>query len=241
LPDGSSCDIWWFAAAEPRGRVLVCHGYFADRAQVWDVAAGLSARGFESLVMELRGHGERPGPCTLGVREADDADAILRWAWAQDGPSRLPTAVLGFSMGAAVVMRLAERLPGILAVVADSAYPRLFPVVCTVIRQRYHLPPVPFAWISWWAAQLALRTRLAPLDPLAIAGRLPQPLLAIQGGADQRVGALEQEALFTRWAGPKERWVEPDAGHVAIVARDPSAYCDRVAAFLDRTLAGGRG
>ena len=73
--------------------------------------------------------------------------------------------------------------------------------------------------------------RLAALVP-----RLRQPLFAIQGGEDRRVVPLLGREFYRRWAGPKERWVEPRVAHVGMFARHPEAYCRRVADFFDRTL-----
>ena len=104
------------------------------------------------------------------------------------------------------------------------------------ITQSYHLPEIPWAWLTWWVLQGALRTRLAGWDPRALAPQLRQPLLAIQGGADIRIDLRESEELFERWAGPKERWFEPGVPHVGMWARDRDAYCDRVASFFDRAF-----
>lgn len=234
--DGVSFEVWLLETSSPRARLLLCHGYHANRYQVLDLAGRLRERGYDVVLFELRGHGARPGPCTLGVRETEDAVTALRWARGRDRGVPLPVGVLGFSMGASVVCQVAARDPGVRAVVVDSAYSRLFPVLQRSIRQRYHLPAVPWAWLTWWGVQLALRTRLASRDPAALVPRLRQPLFAIQGGEDRRVVPLLGREFYRRWAGPKERWFEPRVAHVGMFARHPEAYCGRVADFFDRTL-----
>lgn len=233
--DGRRVDAWRLEAAAPRGRVLVCHGFFANRDQVIGVADGLRQRGYETVLFELRGHGSRPGPCTLGLRESEDAERVVQWAAERDARP-LPLGAVGFSMGASVVCQLASRMPALQAVVADCLYSRLFPVLARSIRQQYHLPSVPFAWLTWWSLELALGRRIGRADPAILAPTLRQPLLAIQCGEDRRVPMAYSEEYARRWAGPVERWVEPSAGHVGLFARDPQAYCDRLATFFDRTL-----
>ena len=235
-PDGVPFDVWVLEHPSPCARLLLCHGYFADRGQVTDLARCLRERGYEIILFELRGHGNHPGPYTLGIREAEDAVAILGWASGRDRAAPLPVGVLGFSMGAAVVCQAATRCKEVRAVVTDSLYPQFFPVLRQAIRERYHLPAVPWVWVTWWCAQVALRGRLAPRDPVRLAQHLQQPLLAIQGGEDHRVSPLLGRAFYEGWVGPKELWFEPDVGHVQMFARYPQDYCNRVAAFFDRTL-----
>ncbi len=237
LPDGSSVRVWVLDPSRPRGRILVCHGYYASYLQVLGIADGLRRRGFQVLAMELRGHGERPGPCTLGVREALDGETIVRWAGSREGSRTLPTGLLGVSMGAAAMCQVAARVPEVRAVVVDSIYSRLFPVLRDAIRQQYHLPELPWAWVTWWSLELTLRKRLSAVDPIALAPRLRQPLLAIQGGEDRRVSPEMGRQFYERWAGPKEWWFEPGVAHVGMFTKHPEVYCDRVATFFDRTLA----
>lgn len=234
--DGASFDVWLLETPNPRGRVLLCHGYYASRSQTLDIADGLCRRGFEALLMELRGHGDRPGPCTLGVREAGDALTALAWARSRPGAAVVPCGVLGLSMGAAVVCQAADRDAGISAVVADSPYARFFPVLRQSIRERHPWAGPFWARLTWWAVQAALRRRLARLDPAELARRLRQPLLAIQGGEDRRVAPALGQEFFDAWAGPKEQWFEPAIAHVGMFARQPEEYHRRVAEFFTRTL-----
>ncbi|MDP3721899.1 MAG: alpha/beta fold hydrolase [Candidatus Omnitrophota bacterium] len=234
--DGASFAVYRLIPERPRARLLLCHGYSANHTQLLDLAQRLRARGYDTLLFDMRGHGDRPGPCTVGVKETEDALLMLRWARQHDGPQPLPVGLLGLSMGAAVACQVALRNAEVRAVVVDSIYSRFFPVLRRAIARRYHLPAVPFAWITWWMLQGVLGRRLAPRDPVALAPRLHQPLLLIQGGADQRVPPPLGGDVYARWAGPKERWFEPAVVHVGMSAVNPDAYGKRVADFFDRTL-----
>ena len=217
--------------------MLLLHGYFANRYQVLGVAEGLRQRGYEALLLELRGHGERPGPCTLGLREAEDVGVVLEWADGAEQSARLPLAFLGFSMGAAIGCRVAARYPQVRALVADSLYARFRPILARYIRRHYRLPAVPFAWVTWQLLHAALRMPAGSLDPGGLAPSIHRPLLAIYGEADQHIAAPLWREVVERWGGLVECWVEPGVAHVDLYARAPDRYCDRVAAFLARTLA----
>ena len=234
--DGDPLEIWVLEPAAPRGRLLLCHGYYANRYQMLSLAHGLREQGYETVLFEMRGHGTRPGPCTLGIKERADAEAILRWAQSRDGSHPLPLGAVGFSMGGAVICQLASRAPEVRALVVDSIYSRLFPVLTRAIREQYHLPAIPWAYLTWWTVQLLLGRRLAALDPVTLAPRLRRPLFAIQGGEERRVAPRLSDELFRQWAGPKEQWVGPQVAHVGMFAHAPDEYCRRVAAFFDRTL-----
>lgn len=235
-PDGASFDLWVFAAEPPRGVVVACHGYHASRLQLVELADRLRQRGYTVILFDLRGHETRPGRCTFGVEDVHDLEAIRHWIRRQPALAPLPIGLLGFSLGAAVICQAALRLPDIRAVVLDSTYAHLFPILAQTIRRDYRLPAVPWAWITWLGVQLALGHRLAARDPLVLAAQCPQPALIIHGAQDESVPTQDAHALFARWRGPKDLWIEPQARHVGAFAVDPTAYTHRVAEFFDRWL-----
>ena len=234
--DGAAFDVWLLDTPSPRARILICHGYYANRYQVLDIAQGLREHGYETVLFELRGHGSRPGPCTFGVKETEDAVAVLHWASRRDGAHPVPLGAFGLSMGAAVACQVAFRYPAIRAVVVDSIYSRLFPMLRKALWRRYHVPAFPWAWLTWWSVQLALRRRLSPLDPAVLAPKLHQPLFTIQGGEDRRVTPMLGREFYRQWAGPKERWFEPKIAHVGMFAKHRQEYCERVATFFNRVF-----
>lgn len=231
---GKPFSFWRFPAQSPKLRALICHGFFANRYQVQGVASRLAKANIEVLVMELRGHGKRRGPCTFGLRETEDALLILECSANQSG--KLPVALIGFSMGGVVMCGVAGKYPGVGAVVADSLYSEFFPILVRGFWQERHIPKFPFCYLTWMGLQVALGCRLSRLDPLSTASQRMQPLLLIEGSEDRRVPRRFADSWFEQWAGPKERWCDPQAGHVGVFARQPVEYMDRVIGFFGRTF-----
>ncbi|MBI3087672.1 MAG: alpha/beta fold hydrolase [Candidatus Omnitrophica bacterium] len=234
--DGASFDLWVFEAEPPRGVVVACHGYHASRLQLVELADRLRRRGYTVILFDLRGHETRPGRCSFGVEDVQDLEAIRQWIRRQPALAPQPLGLLGFSLGGAVACQAALRMPDLHGVVLDSTYARLFPILAKAIRRDYRLPAVPWAWITWLGVQLALGRRLAARDPLVLAAQCPQPALIIHGAQDAAVPIQDAQAIFARWRGPKDLWIEPQAKHVGAFAADPTAYTQRVAEFLDRWL-----
>ena len=228
--------MWLLHAQQPRGMIIACHGYYATRFQLMPLAEHLRAGGYSVAVFDFPAHGTREGRCTFGREEVADIGAILEHIRREPRTASLPVGLLGWSFGGVVACQAAQQIAGIRALVLDSAYARLFPILAHAIRRDYHLPSVPFAWISWLSLQVALRDRLRLRDPSVVAARLPHPVLLIHGEADRSVPVEHARIVYERWRGPKERWLEPEVGHVGMYAADPARYCRRVIAFFDQWL-----
>lgn len=231
---GKPFSFWRFPAHLPKLRVLICHGFFANRFQVQGVASRLAKENIEVLVMELRGHGKRRGPCTFGLRETEDALKILEYSEGQSG--KLSVALVGFSMGGVVMCGVAGKYPGVRAVVADSLYSEFFPILVRGFWQERRIPKFPFCYLTWMGLQAALGCRLSRLDPLRSASQSTQSLLLIEGAEDRRVPRHFADSWFEQWAGPKERWREAGAGHVGIFASQPDVYIGRILSFFGRII-----
>lgn len=106
---------WEVRAAGPGGErpLLLLHG-FTGRGTAWGAFPALARRrGLRTITVDLPGHG-RSGtaddPVRMAVeRTADDLAAILARAGA------VPAAVLGYSLGARIALRLAIAHPGTVA------------------------------------------------------------------------------------------------------------------------------
>ena len=229
-------EMWVLEAPHPRGIIVACHGYRGSRFQLLGIAEALRQRGYTVMVWDFPGHGTRRGSCTFGIHETRDVEAIVNWRNRQPELASLPLGVFGLSMGGAIACQAAARNPAIGGLVLDSTYARLYPILARAIDDRYHLPRVPWAWLTWASVQLALGRRLSTLDPAILAHRLTQPLLLIHGQRDSTVPLDHARMILDGWHGPTESWIDPRAAHVGAYALDPRGYGNRLAAFFDRWL-----
>ncbi|AGA30480.1 alpha/beta hydrolase [Singulisphaera acidiphila] len=107
-PDGLSLRGWHWTRPNPRGVLVIAHGFGEHGGCYRHVAEALGpALELEILSPDLRGHGRSPGPRGVVKRYEDlisDLHAAVDWA-RQVQPS-LPTYVLGHSNGGQLALRL---------------------------------------------------------------------------------------------------------------------------------------
>ena len=118
----------------PRGIALIAHphplfGGTLDNKVVQTLARALLERGYLALRPNFRGVGASEGVYDEGRGEVDDLAAVLAWARREFGD--LPLALAGFSFGAAMQARLAQRV-----------MPRRMLLVGVAV-DNFEVPPVP--------------------------------------------------------------------------------------------------
>jgi pimeloyl-ACP methyl ester carboxylesterase len=222
--------------------VVLAHGFSGSTSvpALRRVAERLSAYA-TVLLYDARGHGRSTGRTTLGDREVLDVDAAVGHARAA-GARRVAT--VGFSMGAAAVVRhaaqvagygLAHRPDAVVAVSGTSDWSTRDTALAPL--RRLHLLVETRA--GRLVTRLVLRTRVdprgwqvRPLAPLDCAGQVGVPLLVVHGEQDGYLGTEHARALAER-AGA-ELWVEP-FGHAEVAI--PPELVDRVGARLREVLA----
>ena len=200
--------------------IVVAHGFGGahDQERVERIAQLLNE---ESSVVAVtqRGHGDSGGMTTLGHREPMDVEAAVAWA-REAGYDRVVT--VGFSMGAAVVLRHAALLgPGSSDAVVAVSGPAYW----------FYRGTTPMRWlhrgISTPAGRAYIRTALGtrvdpepwpdppPMPPTEAAARVREhgiDLLIVHGDADGFFPLDHPRALHE--AGPgSELWIEPGFGH----------------------------
>jgi dipeptidyl aminopeptidase/acylaminoacyl peptidase len=221
-----------------RPAILICHGLGASKADFAGLASHLIGAGFHVLLFDFRAHGNSDGFRTsFGHLEQADLQGALRFlkAKAEVDPERI--GVYGFSMGASVAILTAAKDTSIRAVVSDSAFTSLEDQINRVVTALYHLPRIPFYYLSHWIYDLYFWTCLEKVSPInAIAKLSPRPVLLIAGQNDDRMTTKDVQNLFEAASQPKELWVISDAGHGATLAMAGQTYPERVVSFFKRVL-----
>jgi alpha-beta hydrolase superfamily lysophospholipase len=209
-------------AGIPKVATVLVHGLFAHRRipSLIELAESLTRFG-PVWTMDLRGHGTSGGVCTLGEDEALDVAAVTALV---QGQTTLPVVTIGFSMGAAAVVRSAA-----LVVPADA-------VVSVSGPGPWRAKRGPGAWktsLTWRVPGARTLTRslsgvrlngamppgASPLE--AIGGIAPAPVLVVHGTRDPFFPPAEGRALYAAAGDPKGLWIIEGGGHAEGLFCDP--------------------
>jgi pimeloyl-ACP methyl ester carboxylesterase len=131
----------WFIPGERAESLVMVHGLGSNRGELLSLGADLHARGYNLLLLDLRAHGDSDGGLsTLGVKEVEDVRTAIDFLVRQPevDPDRI--SIYGASLGGAVALQAAERLPQLNSVVVDSTFASARWVVDHQLQQLLNLP-----------------------------------------------------------------------------------------------------
>jgi fermentation-respiration switch protein FrsA (DUF1100 family) len=216
--DGLELAAWYLPASGGTAAVL-CNGNAGNRADRLPLSAGLQRRGVGVLSIDYRGYGGNPGAAEESGLIAD-AFAAAEYLASRPGISRL--VYFGESLGAAVLIGLAERRPPA-ALVLRSPFTSLLDVA------RAHLPLVPKGVIDdrW--------------DSIGRVASIDVPMLVLAGTADTVVPYTQSVRLFEAAPGPKRLITFEGADHNDPELTFGARLLDETARFLADVLGAGAG
>jgi pimeloyl-ACP methyl ester carboxylesterase len=234
--DGVPIDVAHLPGGEDLA-IIVAHGFTLSwqRPSVWRAISRLRRFG-GVLSFDFRGHGRSGGASTLGDKETSDLAVVVAYA-RELGYRRV--ALVGFSMGASVVLRFAGLSGGADAVVSVSG-PGWWYYRGTKPMRRVH-----FAIehrLGRYVTRRLLNTRIqsgrwdpVPVPPAEAAALIsPVPLLVVHGDQDGYFPVEHAQQLYAAAREPKDLWVIPGFGH-AEAAASP-ALLDRIGRWAQQAV-----
>lgn len=206
IPSADSSS-WWLLYLHGNAGNMAKQGYVEHYAQ-------LHRLGLNILTVDYRGFGESPGrPTEQGLY--DDAHAAyeyLRWA-RHVSSDRI--VVYGYSLGSAVAVDLAGRVPSAGLILEGS-----FPSIVDVGADHY-----PFIPVRWMTA-----SRFASAEKI---GSVAAPKLFIHARDDQTIPIRFGRQLFETAPGPKT-FLEVGGGHESAHDVDAPVFYGGIQRFLTK-------
>ena len=236
--DGLKLHGFWIPAENPRGTILLAHGYRSTFLVDFGLAfAFYHALGMNILVPNQRSHGESEGRfITFGVKESEDFACWIDYHNKTYGNYQL--ILSGMSMGATTVLFLADReLPqNVKCIIADCGFTSPKAILDKVYRSVVHIPSGPSLWAADLFARLFAGFRLAQKDTRVVLKNAKLPVLMIHGMADDFVPSFMTQQGYDVCCADKEILLVEDAGHGTSFLVDKESYTKRVIAFLEKHL-----
>lgn len=236
--DGLHLHGLWIPAREPKGTMLLVHGYRSTMLVDFGPAIDYyHNRGMNLLIPEQRCHGKSQGRyITFGVKESRDMLCWLEYHNRHLG--QLPVILSGLSMGATTVLFLADKdLPdNVRGIIADCGFTSPKEILSSVFTRVTHLPAAPSIWVTDFLARLIAGFSLAEQDTRKILTKNRLPIIMVHGKDDDFVPCEMTEAGYAACTGPKQLLLVEGAGHGVsfLVARDK--YSAMITEFLDQNV-----
>jgi pimeloyl-ACP methyl ester carboxylesterase len=235
--DGVAIAGSYWPGTRPDGpAVLLLHGINNTRRLFYSKAHWLNGLGYGVLAIDLRGHGESGAvERTFGWREAEDAEAALRWLRLRY-PHR-KVGVIGVSLGGAAALLGRDGPLRADAMVLHAVYPDIRTAIANRMA-RFVGRPVALIGEPLLSEQARLRYGVAPerIAPIEGLRRYAGPVLIIGGAADANTTPADSRAMYAAAPGPKALWMVGGADHVAASNLWSDEYRVRVGALFARTL-----
>jgi fermentation-respiration switch protein FrsA (DUF1100 family) len=215
--DGLSQFAWAMPGAGPSAPwVLYLHGNATSVASQVNIAHYrlLRGAGLNVLAPEYRGSGGLSGSPTEATLQAD-ARAAYDYLRNIRGVPPHAIVIYGWSLGAAVAVDMASRLPPA-AIILEGAPASLIDLT----RRRYPFFPL----------RLFMRS---PFDSIRKIGQIPAPVLFLHGTGDEVIPVAEGRRLYEAARGAK-MFVEVEGGHLSAIDRSAPALDGAIRSFLAR-------
>ncbi len=211
LQSNKRISCWIINARNPRGTVILFHGFGGEKSSLLGKAAIFRDSGFNTLLVDFMGSGASEGnQTTVGFAEAEEVKTAFDFVRSK-GEKHL--VLFGTSMGAVAIMR-AEAIFDVRpeANIIECPYGTLLKTVNARFRNM-GLPAFPMArmLVFWGGLQNGFNGfRLNPDD---YAKRMLAPTIHMAGGKDDKVSIDETNEIYANLPAEKKLVVYPDAGH----------------------------
>jgi fermentation-respiration switch protein FrsA (DUF1100 family) len=214
--DGLTLVSWLIPADSSPGGLwlLICHGNAGNLSEFDRPVhyAGLRQLGLNILAFDYRGYGENEGvPTEQGLYR--DADAAYQYLREEVGVPANRIVVFGHSLGSAVAVDLASRVPTAGLIVEGAP---------TSVRQRGQelYPYIPVRWISG--------TRFDSIDKIS---KVLVPKLFLHAVGDDVIPIAHGRRLYQAAPAPKT-FIELRGGHGDAFDVDSTNYFGSIGRFL---------
>lgn len=238
--DGLKLSGIWVPAEEPKGTILLAHGYRSSKMVDFSLALEMYHNyGMNILVPDQRSHGKSEGRfITFGVKESED---MLSWVLYHNQTfGEIPLILSGLSMGASTMLYLADQeLPdNVKGIIADCGFTSPWEIIKSVFRNVIHLPAEPTLLAADLFARLFAGFSLREKDTRKTLANSKLPVLLVHGVLDGFVPCEMTRQAYAACREPKELLLVDGADHGVSFLVDQERYVQTVIAFLKKYVEG---
>ncbi|HEY0356447.1 MAG TPA: alpha/beta fold hydrolase [Flavisolibacter sp.] len=231
LKSNKEIECWLIKAPDPKGTVVLFHGYGGEKSLMLDKAEVFRELGYHTFLVDFMGSGGSEGNrTTIGYAEAEQVRSCFEYL---KNAGEQNIYLFGTSMGAVAIMKAINNdqiHPK--GIIIECPFGTMYETVCARFRNA-NAPTFPMAalLVFWGGVQNGYWA--FGHNPVDYASNINCPTLLLYGAKDDRVSRQEIDRIFANLAGPKRLKIYPGAGHENFLIKYKSEWTQDVIQFLN--------
>jgi alpha-beta hydrolase superfamily lysophospholipase len=216
-----------------KGTVILLHGIRSYKEHFLPLSKMLSDKGYNSIIVDLRAHGESEGNyCTFGYYEKHDISKLIDTISEFDNLSN-NYGIWGQSLGGAIAIQCLEKDKRINFGIIESTFSDFRTIVHDYFKQRIGFD-IPFIsdYLIWRAENIA-NFKSADIKPGKSAFNISQTIIIAHGLKDDRIKIAYSREIYKNIASKNKTFFEcPDANHLNLWSVCNDDYFSKVFDFI---------
>lgn len=227
LKDNLDLNGYLIRSGNSRNTIILCHGYTDSKFIVGGktssspsvdnlkLAKLFSDLGFNTLLFDFRGHGERSAKAgvTIGFNEQKDLLGAINFVKSKGIGDKI--GLIGFSMGAATTLSVLDKTNDISFAIADSPFSDLKNYLNNNMAVWTHLPNFPFVPMIILNFKLIYGVDYSTVSPLNSVSKSNIPILLVHGKNDTTIPYTESVTMEKLLKNNKSKLVLfEDSNHI---------------------------
>ncbi len=225
-------ECWHIKHPQPKGTVILFHGYLASKSQMLTRADELYSMGYSTLLADFMGCGNSEGTqTTVGYKEAQDVKTCYEYIAGQKEHNII---LFGTSMGAASIMHaVAEYKLEPAKMIIECPFGSMYQTVCNRFTSM-GVPSFPLASLLVFYGGLENGFWAFGHNPEDYASQIHTPTLVLYGECDGRVKREEIDNIYHNLQGPKTLATFPLSGHESYLLRYKQEWITALSNFIEK-------
>jgi len=211
LNSNKKIECWEIKATNPKGSVILFHGFGGQKSSMLDKAQVFREKGFNTYLVDFMGSGGSEGnQTTIGFLEAEQVKTSFDYL-TEKGEKNI--FLFGTSMGSVAIMKAISDFditPK--GIIIECPFGSLYQTVCARFKTM-NAPTFPMAGllVFWGGVQNGFWA--FGHNPTKYAKKITCPTLLMYGQQDEKVSKAEIDEIFANLDGQKELKIYKNAGH----------------------------
>ena len=216
---------------------IVVHGYMSEGLDMGYAAEEFYNRGYNVLVLDLRGHGKSEGDY-IGMGWHDRLDLIDWTNYIIEKDNNSEIIWYGVSMGAAtVMMATGEDVPtNVKVAIEDCGYSSIWDEFKMQLKELFNLPSFPALNAAETVCNIKAGYKLKEGSSIEQVKKSNTPTLFIHGDQDKFVPFYMLDEVYNAASCEKEKLVVEGAAHAQSHNVNPEAYWNKIDDFVGKYM-----